>query len=229
MIQMAIVIVLVSALTSFFITWWAKCSVRAASGLSTSPVQPWSQGILFFVCLIFFMMASGVGYFLLGEPKFVEAPIPDAKKSDAVSELDNLLLILQKKVSQNPDDEAAWAQLGQLFFILGMPQKAEDAFSEAPNYIQTSPKLLLSYASASFFNAGGLLSEHSEELVDKVLKDNGSNPLALWLKGQAEKQRGNIEKARTLFERALQEDIPQPLSVMIQKSLLALTGSQSLQ
>ena len=118
---------------------------------------------------------------------------------------------LSNQLEQNPDDVSGWMRLGQTYMRLGETGKAVDALANAEQRASEDPNVLLAYARALRQDAG-TQTRKTVELVRRALEQQPDNPEALWFGAMAELREGDKDKARSMFDEALQQlppDTPQ--------------------
>ncbi len=142
-------------------------------------------------------------YLGLGNPATLNPNGPQ-HKVDA-SELNTMLEGLAKKLEKEPDNLQGWAMLARSYKAVGRNAEAERAFGRAGALLDSDAQLLADYADAIATNAGGNLAGRPTELIEKALKVDPNNGMALWLSGTAAFQRNDFGKAIGTWERLVQQ------------------------
>jgi cytochrome c-type biogenesis protein CcmH len=118
---------------------------------------------------------------------------------------------LSNQLQNNPDNVSGWMRLGQTYMRLGETQNAVDALANAEQRAPEDPNVLLAYARALRQQAG-TQTETTVELTRRALDRQPDNPEALWFAAMAELREGDKNKARSMFDKAIQQlppDTPQ--------------------
>ena len=118
---------------------------------------------------------------------------------------------LSNQLENNPDNVSGWMRLGQTYMRMGETGKAVDALANAEQRAPKDPNVLLAYARALRQDAG-TQTEQTVELSRRALEQEPQNPEALWFAAMAELREGDKDKARSMFDKAIQQlppDTPQ--------------------
>jgi cytochrome c-type biogenesis protein CcmH len=110
---------------------------------------------------------------------------------------------LAKRLEDNPDNLQGWTRLARSYNVLGKPEKAREALKKATEIAPENVDLLAQYARAIRRAAGDKQTEKSIAVSRRILKLDQDNAEALWFVGVHEARKGNTEKARDLFDKAL--------------------------
>jgi cytochrome c-type biogenesis protein CcmH len=114
---------------------------------------------------------------------------------------------LAQRLEANPDDLDGWKRLGRSHLVLNENERAKEAYRRAVALTPTDVALLGDYAIATLRASGpAALPPESVSALRNVLKNDASEPAALWLIGLAAAEAGDPQEAVTLWERLL----PQP-------------------
>ncbi|HET7866994.1 MAG TPA: c-type cytochrome biogenesis protein CcmI, partial [Burkholderiaceae bacterium] len=106
-----------------------------------------------------------------------------------------------QKLEKEPNNPQGWAMLARSYKVLGRTAEAEKAFDRAGPAIDNDAQALASYADVVATNAGGSLAGKPTMLIQKALKADPDNPMALWLSGTADLETGNYGQALQTWER----------------------------
>ena len=118
---------------------------------------------------------------------------------------------LSNQLENDPDNVSGWMRLGQTYMRMGETGKAVDALANAEQRAPKDPNVLLAYARALRQDAG-TQTEQTVELSRRALEQEPQNPEALWFAAMAELREGDKDKARSMFDKAIQQlppDTPQ--------------------
>ncbi|SDF60968.1 cytochrome c-type biogenesis protein CcmH [Limimonas halophila] len=116
---------------------------------------------------------------------------------------------LATRLDHNPDDLAGWKRLARSYTVLDKPAKARDALAKAVELAPEDVDLLARYARA--LQRSGKTAK-AIAVSRRMLEIAPKHPQALWFVAMEAAARGEREKARRLFDKALQqlpEDAPQ--------------------
>jgi len=156
------------------------------------------------LCIFIVILSSGF-YFVLGDATRVaqqssDRPVTQESVEKMVSEF-------AAKMEQEPDNLKGWAMLARSYQILGRNEEAAKAFERAGSFIDADPQLLSDYANVLVSNANGNFAGKPLMLINKALKLDPNNLLALWLSGTASFNAGNFQSAVQAWEK-LQKQLP---------------------
>ena len=128
------------------------------------------------------VLAVGL-YLYLGSPAALN---PNAQpEQPTLQDVNKMVETLAKRLEQNPNDPQGWAMLARSYKVLGRSQEAERAFEKAGPAIEGDAQLLAIYADLAASNANGRFEGKPLELINKALKIDPDNAMALWLQGSA--------------------------------------------
>lgn len=156
------------------------------------------------LCIFIVILSSGF-YFVLGDATRVaqqssDRPVTQESVEKMVSEF-------AAKMEQEPDNLKGWAMLARSYQILGRNEEAAKAFERAGSFIDADPQLLSDYANVLVSNANGNFAGKPLMLINKALKLDPNNLLALWLSGTVSFNAGNFQSAVQAWEK-LQKQLP---------------------
>jgi len=110
---------------------------------------------------------------------------------------------LAKRLEDNPNDLQGWLRLGRSYRVLGKPEKSLEALKKASELAPENVDVLAKYARAIRRAAGDEQTEESIEVSRRILQLDPAHAEALWFVGVHEARKGNTDKARDLFDKAL--------------------------
>jgi cytochrome c-type biogenesis protein CcmH len=148
---------------------------------------------------IFVVLLSSVLYFSLGDVIRVAengsaAPVTQEGVEKMVSDF-------AARMEKEPGNLKGWVMLAQSYRILGRNQDAAKAYERAGDFIDSDPQLLADYADVLAANANGSFVGKPLQLINKALKLDPNNLMALWLSGTASYNAGNYKDAIGAWER----------------------------
>jgi len=180
------------------------------------------------IALSIFIPALAVAmYFWLGSAQ----QIADGgiKQKVAQQDVEKMVAGLAAKMEQDPSNLKGWAMLARSYKVMDRPKDAEKAYDRAGAYLDSDAQLLADYADVAASNANGNFEGKPQAIINRALKADPNNMMALWLAGTADYTRGNYKGAIQVWGRlakllpADSEDIK-----MIQGSIMEARGKANL-
>ena len=176
---------------------------------------------------IFIPVIAAATYFWLGSAQQIADG--GAKQQVAQQDVEKMVAGLAAKMEQDPSNLKGWAMLARSYKVMGRPKDAEKAYDRAGSYLDTDPQLLADYADVSASNANGSFEGKPQAIINRALKADPNNMMALWLAGTADYNRGDYKGAVQVWGRlakllpADSEDMK-----MIQGSIMEARGKANL-
>jgi cytochrome c-type biogenesis protein CcmH len=168
----------------------------AAEVVTADPVGRRSGIALAFVLPL---LAVGI-YALLGSPAAV---LPGAVQAQrATADMEQLTAKLAQKMEQNPDNPEGWAMLARSYKSLGRWDEAERAFARIGPQLENNAELVAEMAELLVQKNSGF-DARSRELVQKALRLEPDNMLALFLAGGEAFDGGRYAAAAGYWQRLL--------------------------
>jgi cytochrome c-type biogenesis protein CcmH len=151
------------------------------------------------VALLVPLAAAGL-YAFIGNPGSMS---PAGHGGQAVSDMDveRMVTALAAKLEKDPGNQKGWALLARSYKAMGRGEEAERAFERAGSFIDDDAQMLAHYADAAASNAGGKFAGKPAMLIDKALKVDPNNGMALWLAGTAALETNNYAKALETWQK----------------------------
>lgn len=143
-------------------------------------------------------VAAVAFYLLIGNPAGMAPLAPVAPKAQ---DLERMVARLAARLESEPGNLQDWAMLARSYQVMGRSVEAEKAFERAGSFIDDDAEMLANYAVVAAANAGGRFAGKPTELIEKALKVDPANAMALWLAGTAALDRKEYEKAIAIWER----------------------------
>jgi cytochrome c-type biogenesis protein CcmH len=157
-------------------------------------------------------------YVLLGSPATLQPNGPQQVVS--TQDMGRLTEGLAKKMEKEPDNLQGWAMLARSYKMLGRNVEAEQAFVRAGSFLDNDAQLLAIYADLAATNANGNFAGKPTQLIEKALKVDPENAMALWLAGTAAFRDNQFESAIRIWERLVQQVEPDSEDArMLQESI----------
>lgn len=155
-------------------------------------------GIAFAVPLV-----AGALYLLIGNPAAMQGlPAGHGDIANA-QEFEKMVTALAEKLEKEPTNYKGWSMLARSYKAMGRPVEAQKAFERAGSFIDDDAQALASYADVVATNAGGTLVGKPTQLIQKALKADPNNPMALWLAGTADFEVKNYKQAVATWEKLI--------------------------
>ena len=144
-------------------------------------------------------LVAGAFYLLIGNPASMTATGAHQMADDR--ELERMVVALAQKLEKEPNNPKGWAMLARSYKVMGRGAEAEKAFERAGSFIDDDAQMLAAYADVVASNNGGSLAGKPTMLIQKALKADPENPMALWLSGTADLEARNYQQALQTWER----------------------------
>ncbi len=158
-------------------------------------------------------------YLLLGSPATLDA-VNGPQRAATPQDMDRLVANLAMKLEKDPDNLQGWAMLARSYKMLGRNAEAEQAFVRAGSFLDTDAQLLAIYADLAATNANGNFAGKPMQLIEKALKVDPQNAMALWLAGTAAFRANQYEAALRIWERLVPQVEPDSDDArMLQKAI----------
>lgn len=143
------------------------------------------------------LLSTGL-YFSLGD--VVRVAQQDDRQPMNQAAVEKMVADFAVKMEKDPGNLKGWAMLARSYRILGRSEDAANAYGRAGSFIDSDPELLAEYADTLATNSNGNFSGKPLQLIQKSLKLDPNNPLALWLSGTASFTSGNYKAAVQTWE-----------------------------
>ncbi|WP_457669152.1 c-type cytochrome biogenesis protein CcmI [Thiolapillus sp.] len=165
-------------------------------------VQPTSaRAAAIAVALLVPLLSVGI-YMKLGSPQYVVmSGAPGAQSPHAMNgngktpTMAELLVGLEERVKQAPDDPEGWFMLGRVYQSMQRYPDAVKAYEELRKLTDDHPQALIALADALAMVQGGKLGGRPYDLVRQALDKAPDDPTALWLAGQGAMEAGDYQNA----------------------------------
>jgi cytochrome c-type biogenesis protein CcmH len=146
-------------------------------------------------------------YLLLGSPATLD-PVNGPQRAATPQDMDRLVANLAMKLEKDPDNLQGWAMLARSYKMLGRNAEAEQAFVRAGSFLDNDAQLLAIYADLAATNANGDFSGKPAQLLEKALRVDPQNAMALWLSGTAAFRANQFDVAIRIWERLVPQVEP---------------------
>jgi cytochrome c-type biogenesis protein CcmH len=124
-----------------------------------------------------------------------------APPATANAEIEEMVSKFAAKLEQNPGDKKGWVMLARSYKVMGRPLDAERAYERAGDAIDADAQELANYADVVATNSGGHFAGKPAQLIEKALRADPKNTMALWLAGAAALDRGDRSGAVLTWQR----------------------------
>jgi cytochrome c-type biogenesis protein CcmH len=149
------------------------------------------------IVLMLPLAAVGI-YFMIGNPAGLNPAAVSA--ASPPPDIERMVARLAAKLEKEPGNLQGWAMLARSYKVMGRPLEAEQAYDRAGTFVDTDAQLLADYADVAAVNAGGNFAGKPARLVEKALKVDPQNTMALWLAGTAALSAGQNDKAAAIWD-----------------------------
>jgi cytochrome c-type biogenesis protein CcmH len=139
-------------------------------------------------------------YAVLGNPNGM-VPGAGADPHIGQQELEGMVNALAQRMEKEPGNLQGWAMLARSYKALGRNQDAERAFEKAGAFIDDDAQMLANYADVAASNAGGNFAGKPALLIQKALKADPQNAMALWLSGTEALSRKDYDQTLAIWGR----------------------------
>ena len=148
---------------------------------------------------IFIPVIASAMYFWLGSAQQIANG--GAKQQIAQQDVEKMVTGLAAKMEKDPSNLKGWAILARSYKVMGRPKDAEKAYDRAGSYLDGDAQLLADYADVSASNANGSFEGKPQRIINRALRADPNNMMALWLAGTADYNRGDYKGAAQLWDR----------------------------
>ena len=148
---------------------------------------------------IFIPVIASAMYFWLGSAQQIANG--GAKQQIAQQDVEKMVTGLAAKMEKDPSNLKGWAILARSYKVMGRPKDAEKAYDRAGSYLDGDAQLLADYADVSASNANGSFEGKPQRIINRALRADPNNMMALWLAGTADYNRGDYKGAVQLWDR----------------------------
>jgi len=146
-------------------------------------------------------------YLLLGSPATLD-PDNGPQRAATPQDMDRLVANLAMKLEKDPENLQGWTMLARSYKMLGRNAEAEQAFARAGAFLDNDAQLLAIYADVAATNANGNFSGKPAQLLEKALRVDPQNAMALWLSGTAAFRANQFDVALRIWERLVSQVEP---------------------
>ena len=185
-----------------------------------------SSGSLAFIAVVSFLPGLAlILYLMLGSPGYSDLPLEDRLNVPPETlPLEGLVVHLEQRLKDNPDDTDGWLMLARTRMALGAADRAEDALLNAMSLRQgeQSADILVMLAESRLQQQDGLIVSGDETLINRALEINPNHPRGLYLRGLSLLQQGDKTKALVIWDglhSAAEPDSPWQIFLRAQLSL----------
>ncbi len=185
-----------------------------------------SSGSLAFIAVVSFLPGLAlILYLMLGSPGYSDLPLEDRLNVPPETlPLEGLVVQLEQRLKDNPDDTDGWLMLARTRMALGEADRAEDALLNAMSLRQgeQSADILVMLAESRLQQQDGLIVSGDETLINRALEINPNHPRGLYLRGLSLLQQGDKTKALVIWDglpSAAEPDSPWQIFLRAQLSL----------
>lgn len=166
---------------------------------ATATRRPWGVAAFFAVLI----PIVTVGFYLwVGTPAVVDPKVlaaAGAKPGD--HQIEEMVLVLEKKMQERPDDVEGWMLLARSYAATGKMEKALSAYAHLAKIAPGDASILADYADALALSRGRNLAGEPMQIVMRALEADPRHPKALALAGTAKLNSGEFAESLVYWER----------------------------
>jgi cytochrome c-type biogenesis protein CcmH len=145
------------------------------------------------------LCAAGL-YALLGAPAALN---PMATRAPTQQDVEKMVADLAARMEKNPGDTKGWVVLARSYRAMGRLPQAEAAFNRLGDVLYQDATLLAEYGDVLATRAMGNFDGKPMEIVNKALKLDPENPMAISLAATAAYNRNDFTQAITYWEQLI--------------------------
>jgi len=134
-------------------------------------------------------------YRVIENPQLTQAAAPSQNTAAPEMTLDEMVVALENRLQQNPDDAEAWFMLGRTHMGKREFDEAVKAFQRSNQLMADEPGILFALSDALAMQNNGILLGEPEALIQRGLQLAPRFPNGLWLAGMAAEQRQDFKAA----------------------------------
>ncbi len=149
------------------------------------------------------LMGFSIGIYQYLAPDFSPMAAKTSAPANKPVSLEESVVLLEKKVSENPKDVASYQLLGLSYFELGQMDKSLAAYDKAYQLEPNNLRLLVEYASTLVSANDNQFNSQSAGLIKKALEIDPNAPDALYLAGMFAIGLQDFQLAENLWNKAL--------------------------
>jgi cytochrome c-type biogenesis protein CcmH len=147
----------------------------------------------------------------------------ETAQPNAPHDLEQMVALLQQRLSQQPEDLEGWKLLGRSATVLRNYPVARDAFLQAYTRSEgQDPDVVAGYAESLVLNDEREIDGQAAELFEKAVTMAPDNARALWYGGIVAYRRGDLALAQQRWVELQNHDLPPDLRQMVAERLSEL-------
>ena len=181
----------------------------SGAGSTQAQGQADNDRVLSLVVVIMLPLLALALYYKLGQPDLVNAnggPPQQAAQpgpNDELPSIEELVVGLENKLHQNPDDERGLWMLTRTYMAMGRIEEALVPVTHLYQLTGEEPAVMLLYANVLMLNNKESFVGEPIEVIEKALAIEPQNTTGLWLAGMAAMESGNREEAVSHWQKLL--------------------------
>ncbi len=169
----------------------------AGTAADATAAAPFSmRGTTIVLALVLPLATAGL-YTWLGSPAALN---PVATKAPTQQDVESMVAKLEARMQKNPSDTKGWVVLARSYRAMGRLPQAEEAFNKLGDVLYQDATLLAEYGDVLATRAMGNFDGKPMEVVNKALKLDPENPMAISLAATAAYNRNDFAQAVTHWE-----------------------------
>lgn len=118
-------------------------------------------------------------------------------------QIETMVAALAARLEKNPGDKKGWVVLARSYMAMGRLIDSERAYDQAGDFIDGDAQELANFANVIASNANGHFNDKALRQIEKALKTDPNNTMALWLAGTAAHDGGDSKRAVEIWQKLL--------------------------
>lgn len=175
--------------------------------------------------IVFVVAVSAIMYDQIGSPGIPSGRSGAAGDSSNLPDMQEVIVSLQKRLEDNPEDVAGWKMLGRTQMTLQNFAGAADAYESAMAIEEgTDAQTMVDLAVAILNRDGTPIEGRPGSLLESALALDPNNPAALFYTGLGAANRGDKDTAAQRWEILLGLNPPENVRVILEQRLAEWRG-----
>lgn len=195
-----------------------------------------NEGSLIFYGLGALIIAGSIGlYTIVGKPEIASSPSKPPEMLDRQIDAGSGLTFKQAitgiklRLEEDPSSAKGWAMLGITLSQMGRYNEAAEAYGHAVELEPDNAEYQIKFGEQITAMHGGMVVPAASKVFQKVLKLEPDYPSAHFYLGLAQKQAGNKEDARSIWQGLLDRSAPDaPWAIAVKRQISGLNPAPRL-
>jgi len=140
----------------------------------------------------------------LQQPTAQQAAQSQAPHASDQSQMNDMVMQLQQRMAENPDDPEGWLILGRSLKTMKRYAEAQNALANANRLVPDNAMIMVELAEATLFSSGQPeITPAIRQMLESAIEIDPQQQKGLWLLGLAVSQNGEEALAISLWQRLL--------------------------